>query len=219
MVQTSLDLISFGAEGITVHPRPDERHIKRMDVYALRDAVQTVEFNIEGYPNQEFLELIKDVKPEQVTFVPDPPEVLTSNAGWRLKGNESILEKCLALVGEIDSRSSLFVDPSEITIEELKSFYAMGARRIELYTEKFSDDFGTPQQDKTVELYKKCADQAKEIGFGLNAGHDLNLKNLKALKQAIPNLDEVSIGHALVCDALYLGYKETVTRYLSLLEG
>ena len=153
-----------------------------------------------------------------MTFVPDPPHVLTSNAGWRLQGNENTLQKCLSVVRDLKLRSSLFVDPFEISIDELKTFKEMGCDRIELYTEKFSDDFASDQEEATTARYAQCAQIASELGLGLNAGHDLNLKNLRALKLAIPKLDEVSIGHALICDALYFGLEKTVQKYLDLLK-
>lgn len=212
LVRTAMDLITLGAEGITVHPRPDERHVRRSDVYALKPVVN-VEYNIEGFPSEDFLEMMGEVLPDQVTLVPDPPEAITSNAGWRLQGHEKTLEKALGELSRLGRRVSLFVDPFAVTKEELKTFRSLGAQRIELYTEKFADDFVTGSYQDTLAVYRQCADHASELGMGVNAGHDLNSANLKALALGIPQLAEVSIGHAFISEALYLGFEQTLKVY------
>lgn len=213
VVKVALDCERFGAEGITVHPRPDERHITRKDVYDLAEVV-TTEFNIEGYPNARFLELIKDVKPAQVTLVPDPPNVLTSNAGWDTKENQEKLKDLCDFFREMGVRSSIFVDTNLTNIE-----YAAkcGVDRIELYTGPYANDYS---QDKVqaVEAYVQAANLATELGLELNAGHDLSLENLKFFKESIPQLLEVSIGHALISDALYFGLENTIQMYRRLLK-
>lgn len=209
VVKAALDCERFGAQGITVHPRPDERHIRRSDVIALHKLVKT-EFNIEGYPDERYLQLVREVKPAQATLVPDPPGVLTSNAGWDTIRDAKILK---SVVGEIKSwgvHVSLFVDPLE---ERVEGAAASGADRIELYTEPYAANY-LADRDRAIAPYIKAAARAKQLGLGVNAGHDLDLTNLKFLKQSIPFLDEVSIGHALICDALYLGLENTIQLYL-----
>lgn len=212
LVKLSLDLIRFGAEGITVHPRPDERHIKKSDVYELKKAIN-VEFNIEGYPSEDFISMVQEICPEQTTLVPDPPHVLTSNAGWVLKGNEKILKTALEKLKSCGTRVSLFVDPMTVAIEDLKVFRELGADRIELYTELYADSFGSSREDEALKEYIQCAEDALQVGLGINAGHDLNLLNLSKFAQGIPQLAEVSIGHALICDALYMGYETAIRKY------
>jgi pyridoxine 5-phosphate synthase len=207
------DCEHFGADGITVHPRPDERHITTKDVYDLKNVVRT-EFNIEGYPDARFLQLVGDVRPEQATLVPDPPHVLTSNAGWdTLKNKELLTDIChqLRLLGV---RSSIFVDTNLKNIEGAK---AVGVDRIELYTGPYAEMY-PENREKAIEDYIKAAELAHELGLGINAGHDLSLENLKYFKKCIPELAEVSIGHALVSDALYLGLENTVRMYKNLLK-
>ncbi len=213
VLKTSLKLIEYGAQGITVHPRPDGRHIRWDDVIQLKQHIN-VELNIEGYPSNEFLLHSTDILPAQCTLVPDPPHVLTSNAGWRLQGNEKTLHTAVPLLKEKNIRVSLFVDPDNITTQELLEFRDMGVDRIEMYTESYADHFGTPQQKETTLKYLKCAQLADSMGLEINAGHDLNLHNLKHLLQTIPMIKEVSIGHALVCDALEMGWQQTVLEYL-----
>lgn len=213
VVQVAIDCERFGAQGITIHPRPDERHITTKDVYDLKKVV-TTEFNIEGYPDARFLHLIEDTLPEQATLVPDPPNVLTSNAGWDTKKNLELLtdlgQQCKAL----SIRSSVFVDTNLVNIE-----YAAkaGIDRIELYTGPYAEDY-TANPEKAILDYVKAANYAKELGLGVNAGHDLSLENLAFFKANIPHLLEVSIGHALISDALYLGLENTVQRYKFLLK-
>ena len=209
LLKAAADIQRFGAEGITVHPRPDQRHIRIKDVYGLKPVVYT-EFNIEGYPSKEFMELIDEIRPTQATLVPDPPDVLTSNAGWDTKKNKSFLSEKIAELHENKVRVSLFVAPDEEVIRHAK---VAGADRVELYTENYAKEFPV-DPEKAIASYSKAARYAKEIGIGLNAGHDLNLHNLKYFSDNIPELLEVSIGHALICDALYFGLENTVQLYL-----
>ena len=209
VVKTALDCERFGAQGITVHPRPDERHIRYSDVLQLKKVV-TTEFNIEGYPDDRFMKLIREVKPEQATLVPDPPGAITSNAGWDTIANKEFLTKIISEIKSLGVRVSVFVDPS---IKMVEGAVAVGSDRIELYTEPYASQYHN-NRDAAVKPYVDAALKAKELGLGLNAGHDLDLHNLKFLKQSIPFLDEVSIGHALICDALYLGLENTIQLYL-----
>lgn len=203
----------FGAEGITVHPRPDERHIRYRDVYDLRPLV-TTEFNIEGYPSKSFLEMVKSVKPEQVTLVPDPPEALTSNAGWDTKTHLHFLQDVLADLQSTGIRTSIFVDTLEENILYAKE---TGTNRIELYTEPYAANF-IANPEEAIRDFISAARIAGDLGLGLNAGHDLNLENLQYFNHHIPGLLEVSIGHALISDALYFGLEITIKKYLSLLK-
>lgn len=209
VLQLAKDCERFGAEGITVHPRPDERHIRYADVYALAELVQT-EFNIEGNPKQgRYLEVVKAVKPKQATLVPDAENVRTSDSGWNTKKNLDYLKKTIEILKNDGIRTSIFVDPDPESIE-----YAAktGTDRIELYTANFA--FGYAQNpEKAIEKYKPAARLAAQLGLGVNAGHDLNLQNLHFFCQNIPELLEVSIGHALICDALYLGIENTIGAY------
>jgi pyridoxine 5-phosphate synthase len=209
VIQVALDCERFGAQGITVHPRPDERHIRFNDVLLLKQAVKT-EFNIEGYPDDRFLDLIDKVKPAQATLVPDKPDAITSNAGWDTVGEGSFLSAVIARIKKSGVRVSVFVDPSVKMVEGAKK---VGADRIELYTEPYASQY-LKERQPAVKPYVEAAWLAKSLGLGVNAGHDLDLNNLKYLKQHIPFLDEVSIGHALICDALYLGLENTVQLYL-----
>ncbi len=212
VVQVAIDCERFGAEGITIHPRPDERHITLKDTYDLADVVKT-EFNIEGYPDNRFNKIIQDIKPTQATLVPDPPNVLTSNAGWNTKKHLDQLSDLVLQYKELNVRSAIFVDTDLINIE-----YAAksGVDRIELYTGPFANNF-TKNPEKAIEKYITAANYASELGLGINAGHDLSLDNLKFFKSKINNLLEVSIGHALISDALYLGLENTIQRYKFLL--
>jgi pyridoxine 5-phosphate synthase len=202
------DCERFGAEGITVHPRPDERHITRADVYALKDAV-TTEFNIEGNPEPAFMDLVLAVKPEQVTLVPDSVDQLTSNHGWDTKAHLAKLSTIIQRFKHAGIRVSVFVDADAEMVE-----YAAkaGADRVELYTGPYAEMYAL-DPDKALDAYRPAAEKARELGLGLNAGHDLNLHNLAAFAAAFPWLDEVSIGHALIADALYLGIEETIKQY------
>ncbi|MCD7900032.1 MAG: pyridoxine 5'-phosphate synthase [Bacteroides sp.] len=208
VVKVALDCEKFGADGITVHPRPDERHIRRADVYELKPLLKT-EFNIEGYPDKEFIDLVLKIKPNQVTLVPDSPTQLTSNSGWDTKINLDFLTEVLDAFKSAGIRTSVFVEADE----EMISYAAKaGADRVELYTEPYATDY-VKDPDKAIEPFIKAAEKARKLGMGLNAGHDLSLVNLEYLSQHIPWLDEVSIGHALISDALYLGLERTIHEY------
>lgn len=207
LVKVALDIEKFGADGITVHPRPDERHIRYQDVLDLKE-VLTTEFNIEGYPNHKFIDLVMRVKPTQVTLVPDPPGILTSNEGWKVKEHASFLTPIIKNFQEAGIRVSLFLEPKETRVEEAKE---VGADRIEFYTGHYAHDY--VNKEVAVAPYVKAAQKAVEVGLGINAGHDLSLENLAYFAEQLPRLDEVSIGHALISDALYLGLEETVKQY------
>ena len=209
VVKLALDAEHFGAQGITIHPRPDERHITTEDVYALKEAV-TTEFNIEGYPDERFMRMVKEVKPDQATLVPDPPDVLTSNAGWDTLKQASLLSEVLSELKKEGIRTSIFVEPREKIIEGAAK---IGADRIELYTEMYATGY-LSEPATAITPYALSAQRAQSLGLGINAGHDLDLNNLAFLKKEIPYLDEVSIGHALICDALYLGLENTIQLYL-----
>lgn len=213
LIQVAKDCEAFGAEGITVHPRPDERHVRKADVYALKEIV-TTEFNIEGYPSPEFISLIHDIKPEQVTLVPDPPDALTSNAGWDTIKYEDYLKSIIEDLKKSAGRVSIFLEANPDLLSTAKS---TGADRIELYTEPYAIQYVS---DKTsaISPFKETAKLAGELGLGVNAGHDLSLENLNFLTSQLPELQEVSIGHALVCDALYHGLQNTIQLYLSELD-
>ena len=206
--KVALDIESFGAQGITVHPRPDERHIRYSDVYALKPILRT-EFNIEGYPSKEFIDLVCKVKPSQVTLVPDAPNQITSNSGWDTKQNLSFLTELMDTFGQAGVRTSIFVGTDAEMIE-----YAAkaGADRVELYTEPYASQY-PENPEAAIAPFIEAAKVTRSLGMGLNAGHDLSLVNLKYFHENIPWLDEVSIGHALICDALYLGLKKTVEEY------
>ncbi len=208
LIKVAKDCERFGAQGITVHPRPDERHIKYQDVRDLKSVLST-EFNIEGYPGDGFVELVNENKPAQVTLVPDPPDAITSNAGWDAKCNFEFLFDVVSDFQKNGIRVSIFMDPVLHQIEWAKK---TGADRIELYTEDFAVQFRKGNKNG-IQPYKKAAKFAKEIGLGLNAGHDLNLSNLSFWANEIPEVDEVSIGHALISDSLYLGLENTIQLY------
>jgi pyridoxine 5-phosphate synthase len=207
--QVAIDCQKFGAEGITIHPRPDERHITTQDVYNLKGLI-TTEYNIEGYPDDRFHKLAMDTKPEQVTLVPDGPDVLTSNAGWDTIQFKDRLRDEISRLKESGARVSVFIDPDLKLIEGAKE---VGADRIELYTEAFATTY-LEDQNRAIAPYREAAAFARSIGLGLNAGHDLSLENLRFFHLEIEGLDEVSIGHALVCDALYYGLENTIQMYL-----
>ena len=206
--KVALDCEAFGAEGITVHPRPDERHIRYADVLALRPILRT-EFNIEGYPSKEFIDLVLKVKPHQVTLVPDAPDQITSNSGWDTKNNLSFLTELMDTFGEAGIRTSIFVGTDTEMIE-----YAAkaGADRVELYTEPYATAY-PKNPEAAVAPFVEAAKTARKLGIGLNAGHDLSLVNLNYFYKNIPWVDEVSIGHALISDALYLGLERTIQEY------
>lgn len=209
VVKTAMDCERFGAEGITVHPRPDERHIRYSDVYDLKTALKT-EFNIEGYPSESFMDLVLKVKPEQVTLVPDPPGVLTSNAGWDTIKNESFLIEIISELKANGIRTSIFI---ETDLKQIENAIKTGTDRIELYTEGYAKNYSSEKQ-KAIEPFINASKLANSLGLGINAGHDLSLENLKYFAQNIPGLMEVSIGHALISDALYYGLENTIQLYL-----
>lgn len=206
--KVALDCEAFGADGITVHPRPDERHIRYSDVYALRPLLRT-EFNIEGYPSADFIDLVLKVKPHQVTLVPDAPDQITSNCGWNTKANLDFLSELMDRFGEAGIRTSIFVGTD---IEMIEYAARAGADRVELYTEPYASGY-KKNPDEAIAPFVEAAKVVRKLGMGLNAGHDLSLENLEFFHRNIPWLDEVSIGHALICDALYLGLKKTIEEY------
>jgi len=214
VLKAAKDCESFGAQGITVHPRPDERHIRYSDVFEISPVIKT-EFNIEGYPNEKFLNLVKTVKPHQVTLVPDAPDALTSNAGWDTKKHHKFLKEIISDFKELGIRTSIFVDTE---IENIKYAVNTGTDRIELYTEPYADNFHK-NKEKAIEPFIIAADEANKLGLGLNAGHDLDLENLKYFNQNINGLLEVSIGHALISDALYIGLENSIQMYLRQLKS
>ncbi|MCL2072956.1 MAG: pyridoxine 5'-phosphate synthase [Marinilabiliaceae bacterium] len=213
LIKAAIDIQNFGADGITVHPRPDERHIKQKDVLDLSQIIRT-EFNIEGYPSENFIKLVKTVKPHQVTLVPDPPEAITSNAGWDTIKNFSFLKDIITDLKEFGIRTSIFIDTN---LDFIAKASEINCDRIELYTEPYAALFPI-NKEKAVAPFVEAANFANKIGIKINAGHDLNLQNLKYFNEKIPFLKEVSIGHALIADALYLGIEKTIAAYKELLE-
>lgn len=209
LVKVARDCQHFGADGITIHPRPDERHITTRDVYNLKPII-TTEYNIEGYPDQRFIKLVADSLPQQATLVPDPPHVLTSNAGWNTIKEKQYLQEVIGKLKETGTRVSIFVDPDAEMAAAAKE---TGADRVELYTEAYATGF-EKNKEEALKPYLEAATAAREAGLGINAGHDLDLGNLRYFHLNIPSLAEVSIGHALVCDALYLGLENTIRLYL-----
>ena len=212
LVDFAIDIENYGANGITVHPRPDERHIKYKDVFELKNKIKT-EFNIEGNPSKNFLKLVKSNKPTQVTLVPDGLNDITSNKGWDTIKNESFLKDCVKELKESNIRTSIFVDPSLKMIDGAKK---IGSDRIELYTKSYADNFNKNPSDAILP-YLKSSKHAQNINIEINAGHDLNLKNIEFFSKSITNLKEVSIGHALICESLYFGIENTVKKYISIL--
>ena len=208
LVKFALACEAAGADGITVHPRPDQRHIRHADVPMLKEAIST-ELNMEGYPSEEFIRLVLDNKPAQVTLVPDAPDQLTSNHGWDVAANTKILTDIVRRFKDAGIRVSLFVDPDPVQVLEAK---LVGADRVELYTKEYADRFHLGK-DLAIAPFLEAAAAAEVCGLGLNAGHDLSLENLAYFHERIPYTDEVSIGHALICDALYFGIEETIKKY------
>lgn len=213
LLKVTKDIESFGAQGITVHPRPDERHIRYQDVLDLKSVV-TTEFNIEGNPITKFMDLVLKVKPTQVTLVPDAEDAITSNAGWDTLKHKDFLKEVISEFKQNGIRTSIFVDPDIAIIENAA---ATGADRIELYTEDYAAQFAKGDKD-VVKIYAECARIATNSGLGINAGHDLSLENILFFKKHVPGLLEVSIGHALITEALYLGLENTIQKYLKLLK-
>ena len=218
VVGFSEQLIDLGVKGITVHPRPDERHVTRRDVYALSEMLRDkpqVEFNIEGYPSEDFIKMVLEVCPDQCTLVPDSPGQLTSDHGWNIPENQFVLQQVLSELREGGVRSSLFLDPDP---EMVGHVTRVAADRIELYTENFANHYAGPQQEAVFERYRAAAQRAGQLGIGINAGHDLDLQNLTKFLQ-IPNILEVSIGHALIVESLQLGVTEVIKRYLAIVDA
>ncbi len=213
VIKIAIDCERFGSQGITVHPRPDQRHIKYKDVIDLKPIIKT-EFNIEGYPCKKFIDLVLSIKPDQVTLVPDPPDAITSNAGWDIAPNKTFLKNIISEFKKYNIRTSIFVDTN---IENIKNAPYTGTDRIELYTEIYARIFSI-NKEKAIKPFIKAAKVAYDTGLGINAGHDLNLENLKYFKNNIKGLVEVSIGHAIICDALYYGLENTIQLYLRQLE-
>ena len=213
VVRVALDCEKFGAQGITVHPRPDERHIRHQDVFDLRPKLST-EFNIEGYPSDDFCSLVLKAKPDQVTLVPDAPDQLTSNHGWDTIKHEAFLRDVVGRFKAAGIRVSIFIDAQPVLADYAKK---VGADRVELYTEPYASNYAA-NREEAIAPFVQTAIHCREMGLGLNAGHDLSLQNLAYFHQQIPWVDEVSIGHALICDALYLGLRETISEYLACLK-
>jgi pyridoxine 5-phosphate synthase len=215
VIEFAKRVIGLGVKGITVHPRPDERHITRRDIRELTSFLADypgVEFNIEGYPSEDFMELVLNAKPDQCTLVPDAPDQLTSDHGWDISAHESLLSNVLGRLRDADIRSSIFLDPDVEMVERVPS---VGADRIELYTESYAQAFGGESQDAVLEKYRAAALRASQLGLGLNAGHDLDLANLGGFL-TIPSILEVSIGHALIVESLHQGVDKVIARYLAL---
>ena len=213
VLQVAIDCEKFGAQGITVHPRPDERHIRYQDVRDIRPVI-TTEFNIEGNPIGKYVDLVLEVKPTQVTLVPDADNQITSNHGWDTKENKGFLTDIIGRFKEAGIRTSIFVDPDAAMVAAAKE---TGPDRVELYTEPYAAGYAT-DRDEAIKPFIAAAQVARQVGLGLNAGHDLSLQNLTFFHRNIPWLDEVSIGHALVCDALYMGFDSTIKAYLACLK-
>ena len=209
LVKVALDCEKFGAQGITIHPRPDERHIRYKDVYDLKKVI-TTEFNIEGYPNRKFIDLVLEVNPEQVTLVPDPPEVLTSNAGWKVTEKKDFLNNVLQEFKSAGIRTSIFM---ETDVEQINFLPNINTDRIEFYTGPYAANYKINPAE-AIKEYVTASNQVAKFAIGINAGHDLDSENLAYFKQHITNLEEVSIGHALICDALYWGLEKTIQTYL-----
>jgi len=218
-------ILSYGAHGITVHPRPDERHIRAADVPVLRTVVDayngpehkhSVEFNIEGYPSEDFLRLLEKNRPHQATLVPDPPDAITSNAGWDLSAHHEFLGKVLARLKTAGIRASLFVEPAKFDRAQENALRDLKPGRIELYTEAYADAFPGSRREEVTRDYARVANFAAELGIGVNAGHDLSQVNLRYLLQHVPQITEVSIGHALICEALEMGMETTIKNYLAI---
>jgi pyridoxine 5-phosphate synthase len=208
VLKVAVDCQNYGAEGITVHPRPDERHIRYQDVRDIKSVIKT-EYNIEGYPSRTFLNLVSEVKPDQVTLVPDPPDAITSSEGWNTIKYQSFLAEVIAELKEQGIRSSIFIDTN---LKYIENALETGTDRIELYTEPYARNY-LVDPAHAIEAFKEAAARAVEVGLGLNAGHDLSLENLKYFNDNIPGLLEVSIGHALISDALYFGLENTIQQY------
>ncbi len=214
LVKSAKDIESFGAQGITIHPRPDERHIRYQDANDLKNIV-TTEYNIEGNPIPKFIDLVLAIKPTQVTLVPDAEDAITSNAGWNTVKHKGFLVDVIQTFKENGIRTSIFVDPD---VQMVEGAAETGTDRIELYTESFAHDFALGNKSESIKPFAEAAKKANELGLGINAGHDLNLDNIQFFKENIPNLLEVSIGHALICESIYLGLENVINMYLNRLK-
>lgn len=214
-------IIQYGAHSITAHPRPDERHIRYGDIHSLKNLLleyKSVEYNIEGCPSEKFLHLIQTVQPHQCTLVPDPPDVLTSNAGWKVQKNYSLLKNVTEQLRSRNIRVSLFLDPLTVDKEDVQALKSIAPSRIELYTERYAKAYNTKELKTVLESYKKLAEEVVSLSIDVNAGHDLNQENLGFLLKSIPCIREVSIGHALIVEALKEGLKKTISNYLRLIQ-
>ncbi|MAX69103.1 MAG: pyridoxine 5'-phosphate synthase [Flavobacteriales bacterium] len=212
VVEAAINCQKFGADGVTIHPRPDERHITRKDVYDIKPIIST-EFNIEGYPSEDFIKMVLEINPEQVTLVPDGPDVITSCAGWDTIKFQSYLKEIISIFKEKGIRTSIFVDPE---LEMIEGANLCDTDRVELYTEDYATNY-LSNKEKAIAPYIEVAKKATQLGLGINAGHDLSLENLEFFAREIPNLEEVSIGHALISEALYLGLENAIQMYKRLL--
>jgi pyridoxine 5-phosphate synthase len=212
VLQAAINCERFGADGVTVHPRPDERHITYQDVADIRPVI-TTEFNIEGFPSESFIEMVCRIKPHQVTLVPDPPDALTSNAGWDTIQNMDFLIKVIERFKKEGIRTSIFIDTN---LDNISAAADTGTDRVELYTEPYANEFSI-DKNRAVAPFITASEKAREVGLGINAGHDLNLENLKFFSESIPWINEVSIGHALISDAIYFGLENTIQMYKRLL--
>ncbi|KQC29914.1 pyridoxine 5'-phosphate synthase [Flagellimonas eckloniae] len=210
LLKSATDIESFGAQGITVHPRPDERHIRYQDAHDLKGVV-TTEYNIEGNPIPKFMDMVLTIKPTQVTLVPDAEDAITSNAGWNTIKHKDFLIEVIKTFKDYGIRTSIFVDPD---VDMVKGAAETGTDRIELYTESFAKEFSEGKKTESIQPFIDAAKMANKLGLGINAGHDLSLDNIKFFKEHIPNLFEVSIGHALICESLYLGLENVINMYL-----
>ncbi|MCB9024859.1 MAG: pyridoxine 5'-phosphate synthase [Bdellovibrionaceae bacterium] len=225
LLQVTQDIVNYGSRGITVHPRPDERHITKKDAYelghwikTLNDTLEyTVEYNMEGYPDERFLNMVNEIRPDQCTLVPDPPGVLTSNAGWNCPNQQLLLTDVCKKLRQWGVRSSIFINPYDISDESLQALKIIQPDRTELYTEMYAKAFNSPERDSVTKVYKQAAEYISALNIKLNAGHDLNQNNLDYLIKSIPQIKEVSIGHALICEAIYDGLENTVKKYLHIL--
>ncbi len=230
VLELARKILSYGAFGITVHPRPDERHIRKSDLAPLSQLVRAwnsqhglkCEFNVEGYPSADYLDWLKEYRPDQATLVPDPPEALTSNAGWNLSSNEKFLSETVQAIRALGIRVSLFIDPHEFSPTEVSALQRISPDRIELYTEEYARTYATQNPNliaRSTQIYAQASSVSSQMGIGVNAGHDLSQANLRHLISSVPQINEVSIGHALICEALEQGLQTTVTNYLSLLKS
>jgi len=213
VLQAAINCERFGADGVTVHPRPDERHITYKDVADIRPII-TTEFNIEGFPSESFIELVCSIKPHQVTLVPDPPGALTSNAGWDTIQNMEFLIKVIDRFKKVGIRTSIFIDTN---LDNISAAADTGTNRVELYTEPYANEFPL-DKNRAIAPFISASEKAREVGLGINAGHDLNLENLSFFSKSIPWINEVSIGHALISDAIYFGLENTIQMYKRLLQ-